>query len=85
MDGVKVLHKRSVPGGDTNRPVSVQVERRTISGTDGDKTYVNLVICVGNTRVIIPRRAAQQTAEALGELQELARREYLALLEEQNG
>jgi len=83
-DKIEVLHKRDVPGGDDRWPISVQVERRTTSRDGKSKTYINLLVAVGQKKLFIPRRASKDVASALAELAEVANSEYTALLEETN-
>jgi hypothetical protein len=80
-DKVEVLHKVDIEGGDPRWPVSVQVERRTTERDGKSKTYINLLVAVGQKRLFIPRRVSTDVAEAMKKLAGVANEEYTALLE----
>lgn len=80
-DKVEVLHKIDIEGGDTRWPIRVQVERRTTNHDGKNKTYINLLVAVGQKKLFIPRRASKDVAKALEQLAEVANKEYTALLE----
>lgn len=80
-DQVEVLQKIDIEGGDTRRPISVQVERRTTELNGKPKTYINLLVAVGQKKLLIPRRSSKDVAKAIEQLAEIANKEYTALLE----
>jgi hypothetical protein len=85
MEDIQTLHTVTLESGDPRNPVSVSVERRETDCRDGRrKSYINLLICVGNRRLIIPRRIARALAETLPKMVALADKEYEALLVEIN-
>ena len=83
-DRVEVLHQIDIPGGDPRWPASVKVERRTTSRDGEDRTYINLVIAVGQKTIFIPRRISQEVGAAVVECSPIANQAYTELLESQN-
>lgn len=81
---IEVLHKIDIPGGDPRWPARVQVERRTANKGGVDKTYINVVVAIGERKLFIPRRIAEDVGEALLDICEVASEEYEKLLLENN-
>jgi hypothetical protein len=83
-DQVEVLHQIDIPGGDERWPASVRVERRTTNRNGESRTYINLLIAVGQKKIYVPRRIAKEIGEAVVQSSPLADKAYTELLELQN-
>jgi hypothetical protein len=77
---IEVLRKIDIPGGDPRWPASVQVERRTANKDGVDKTYINILVALGERKLFIPRRIAKDIGEALVDVHADASRAYEELL-----
>jgi hypothetical protein len=85
QDVVEVLHQIDIPGGDPRWPASVRVEKRTVRRNgDQPRTYINLLIAVGQKSIYLPRRAAAAVGAAVLECSPIASQAYTELLEDQN-
>ena len=85
QDVVEVLHQIEIPGGDPRWPASVRVEKRTVQRNgEVPRTYINLLIAVGQKSIYIPRRSAPAVGAAVLECSPSATQAYTELLEDQN-